>query len=134
MAHTLFSSPDLAWYNNLKKSVSSSFTMSAVMAYEHLVDTTIEVYLEELSRRFANKPGNQGLIDLHTWLLYFSFDVIGDLTYGARHGFIESSSDIAGIIRYVKTFLNYGFVVRSSKPAVTSTVLILDTARWAKCL
>lgn len=104
------------------------------MAYEHLVDTTIEVYLKELSRRFANKPGNQGLIDLHTWLLYFSFDVIDDLTYGARHGFIESSSDIAGIIRYVKTFLNYGFVVRSSKPAVTSTVLILDTARWAKCL
>ena len=115
MAHTLFSSPDMNWHNNLKKSVSASFTMSAAMGYEHLIDTTIEVYLRELSNRFAGKSGEQGLIDLHTWLLYFSFDVIGELTYGARHGFIESSSDIAGIIHYVKRFLNYGFIVCLSK-------------------
>ena len=132
MAHTLFSSPDLTWHNNLKKSVSSSFTMSAVMEYEHLVDTTIEVFLKELNHRFAGKPGEQGLIDLHTWLLYFSFDVIGELTYGARHGFIESSSDIAGIICYVESFLNYGFIVCGSKLAVISSVLN-RCVRRARC-
>lgn len=133
VAHTLFSSPDMSWHNSLKKSVSSSFTMSAVVDYEHLVDATIEVCLRELNRRFAGKPGSQGLIDLHTWMLYFSFDVIGDLTYGARHGFIESSSDIAGIIHYVKSFLNYGFIVCPSKAAMTLNMLILDTIRRAKC-
>lgn len=132
MAHTLFSNPDMKWHNNLKKSVSSSFTMSAVMGYENLVDTTIEVYLKKLGRRFADKSGKQGLIDFHTWLLYFSFDVIGELTYGARHGFIESSSDVAGIIRYVKSFLNYGFLVCLSRFVVISSMLN-ERARWAKC-
>ena len=103
------------------------------MDYEHLVDSTIEVYLQELNRRFVDKAGTQGVIDLHTWLLYFSFDVIGELTYGARHGFIESSSDVAGIIHYVKTFLNYGFIVCPLKVAMKLNVLILDTIRWAKC-
>ena len=114
MAHTLFSSPDMKWHNTLKKSVSGSFTMSAATSYEYLVDTTIKVFLKELESRFVGKPGDQGLVDLHTWMLYFSFDVIGELTYGARHGFIESASDVSGIIHFVKRFLNYGFLVSSS--------------------
>ena len=56
-------------------------------------------------------------MDLHTWLCYFSFDVIGELTCGARHGFIESASNIAGIIGYVKSFLDYGFLVSIYKLA-----------------
>ena len=102
------------------------------MEYECFVDSTIEVYLNKLNHLFEGKPGDEGLMDLHTWLLYFSFDVIGDLTYGARHGFIESSSDVAGIIHYVKSFLNYGFIVSSPKLVVVFRVFN-SNFRWGKC-
>lgn len=112
LAHTLFSSPDQIWHRQLRKSIGGAFTVGAVAGYESLVDSTVEVYLSVLDKHHAGKDGPDVVIDLHTSLLYFAFDVIGDLTYGARHGFIESGKDLNGIINYVVTFLNYGFIVR----------------------
>lgn len=115
MAHTLFSSPDQIWHRQLRKSIGTAFTVSAVARYEYLVDNTVQIYLDILDKRYSVK-GETGCahptFDLHTSLLHFAFDVIGDLTYGTRHGFIESGEDLNGIINYVVQFLNYGFIVR----------------------
>jgi cytochrome P450 len=111
MAHTLFSSPDEVWHRQLRKSISAAFTVGAAASYEYLVDNTVRVYLDDLGKRYSARPGPEGVIDLHTSLLYFAFDVIGDLTYGSRYGFIESGKDVNGIIHYVVSFLNYGFIV-----------------------
>jgi hypothetical protein len=111
MAHTLFSSPDQIWHRQLRKSIGAAFTVGAATSYEYLVDNTVRVYLDVLEKRYAEKRGSEGIIDLHTSLLHFAFDVIGDLTYGTRHGFIESGKDLNGIINYVVSFLNYGFIV-----------------------
>ena len=114
MAHTLFSSPDQIWHRQLRRSISSAFTVGAVASYEYLVDNTVQVYLDILNKRYAGKGGPEGVIDLTTSLLHFAFDVIGDLTYGTRHGFIESGKDLNGIISYVVSFLNYGFIVSTA--------------------
>lgn len=111
MAHTLFSSPDQIWHRQLRKSIGAAFTVGAVASYEYLVDKTVHLYLDVLDKRYSGKKGPEGLVDLHTSLLYFAFDVIGDLTYSTRHGFIESEKDLNGIISYVLSFLNYGFIV-----------------------
>ncbi len=84
------------------------------VGYEPLVDQTISVYLEQLDARFAGKKGAAGSFDLATWMLYFSFDVIGELTYGSRHGFMEKAADPQGLIPYVQNFLVYGYLVRFS--------------------
>lgn len=112
-AHTLFSSPDQIWHRQLRKLIGAAFTVGAVAKYEYLVDNTVQVYLDVLDKRHAGQGDPDGIIDLHTSLLHFAFDVIGDLTYGTRHGFIESGKDLNGIISYVVSFLNYGFIVRA---------------------
>ena len=71
------------------------------------------MFLEQWDRRFAGKRGADGVIKLEDWLLYFSFDVIGELTYGSRHGFLESGYDSQGIINFLQGFAVYGAVVRS---------------------
>ena len=83
------------------------------MSYEPLIEQTINVFLEQWDRRFAGKKGADGVIKLEDWLLYFSFDVIGQLTYGSRHGFLESGYDSQGIINFLQGFAVYGAVVRS---------------------
>ena len=83
------------------------------MSYEPLIEKTINVFLEQLDSRFAGKKGPDGIIKLEDWLLYFSFDVIGELTYGARHGFLESGHDSQGIIAFLQGFAVYGSVVSS---------------------
>jgi hypothetical protein len=92
--------------------IGAAFAVGAVAKYEYLVDNTVQIYLDVLDKRHTGQDGPDGVIDLHTSLLHFAFDVIGDLTYGTRHGFIESGKDLNGIISYVVSFLNYGFIVR----------------------
>ena len=93
------------------------------MGYEYLIDKTINVYLEQLDARFASKQGPEGIIDLSCWMLYFGLDVIGELTYGSRHGFLESGSDAHGIIAYIQEFLVYGSLVRFSLSSSTYATL-----------
>ncbi len=66
-----------------------------------------------MGSRFAGKKGRAGVIGLEDWLLYFSFDVIGELTYGSRHGSMESGYDSQGIITSPQEFAVYGSIVRS---------------------
>ena len=83
------------------------------MSYDPLIEKTINVFLEQWDSRFAGKKGPEGIIKLEDWLLYFSFDVIGELTYGSRHGFLESGYDSQEIIAFLQGFAVYGSVVKS---------------------
>lgn len=110
-AHTLFSSTDPTWHRHVRRAMNNFFTQTAVLAYEPFVERTIEVFVTEMDNRFVNKHGIEGNIDFHTWMSYFTFDVISDLTYSKRHGFISRGEDVYGIIGWVADFLSYGFVV-----------------------
>ena len=112
--YTLFSSSDILWHKALRKAINPSFTATASAGYECLIDKSIDVFLEQFNARFADKKGPEGVIDLASWMIYFSFDVIGELTYGSRHGFMESGWDSQGIISFVQKFAAYGAIVRSS--------------------
>lgn len=94
---SLFSSLDGAWHDNLRRAVNPAFSLSALVQYEPFVNNTIASFLQQLSTRFADKPGADGLVDLPTWLQWYAFDVIGELTYGAPFGFLQTASDIDGI-------------------------------------
>ena len=109
--YTLFSSIDEIWHGNLRKSINWIFTPSAAASYEPIVDNTLRLFLQEINRRFADRDGPDGVIDFSQWFLYFTFDVMGDLTYSRRYGFLESGRDVDGIISYVQNFLSYGFFV-----------------------
>lgn len=85
--------------------------MSTVVGYEETVDTVIDILLQELEERFSGKPNAEGAVDLFTWTSYFTFDVMGSLSYGARHGFLESGEDVHGIMRFVSRGISYGFFV-----------------------
>ena len=94
------------------------------MDYEHLIAKTIDCFLEQWDKRFSDKRGPDGVIDLADWLQYFAFDVTGELTYGSRHGFLELGSDSQGIIAFLDRFAVYGAVVRLPYHAPTENGLL----------
>ena len=81
------------------------------MTYEAFVERTIELFITKMDNSFVDEPGVQGIIDVPTWLTYFTFDVMSDLTYSKHHGFISRGEDMYGIINWVETFLYYGYIV-----------------------
>jgi hypothetical protein len=85
--------------------------MSTLVQFEPLVDSTITAFVRQIEHRFANRPGDDGVADFGTWLHYYAFDVIGELTFSKRLGFIDEARDVEGIIGTLEKMLDYFAVV-----------------------
>lgn len=78
--------------------------MSALVQYEPFVDNTTKLFLEQTRRLYVNNPEG---CDFTQWLQFYAFDVIGEITYSKRHGFVEKNKDIDGIVAYLSWLFLY---------------------------
>ncbi|EAQ85262.1 hypothetical protein CHGG_09276 [Chaetomium globosum CBS 148.51] len=100
---SLFSTTDNDFHMQFRRCVNSAFAMSALVQYEPFVDNTTKLFLKQTERLYIDKPGT---CDFTQWLQFYAFDVIGEITYSKRHGFIEKNEDVDGIVAYLtKLFL-----------------------------
>lgn len=106
--------------------------MSTLVTFEPLVDTTTVAFLDQLKQRFCGLPGTQGTCDFGTWLQYYAFDVIGELTYSKRLGFVDRGVDVDHIIGNLERLLNYVSVVCTQGFPSMMKPSKIDT-RSAKC-
>ena len=104
---SLFSSLDAHWHDNLRRAIQPAFNLTALVQYEHFVNNIVTTFIQQLDKRFANKTGQDGIVDLPRWLHWYAFDVIGELTYGNAFGFLESGSDVENIIADTHGSLTY---------------------------
>ncbi|KAH7139959.1 cytochrome P450 [Dactylonectria estremocensis] len=104
---TMFNTANEAYHAKLRRSVSNAYAMSTLVTFESFVDSTSTEFLKQLKLRFANRSGDDGICDFGAWLQYYAFDVIGELTYSKRLGFVEKGIDIENIIRDLERFLDY---------------------------
>ena len=88
--------------------------MSTLVQFEPLVDSTTLAFLDELEKRFADRVGPEGICDFSTWLQFYAFDVIGELTFSKRLGFVERGEDVDGIIKNLEWLLSYAAIVSPS--------------------
>ena len=87
-----------------KRAIANAYALSTLVEFEVLVDSTIRVFLEVLGRRFA-QTGQ--VCDLGKYLQYFAFDVIGELTFSKRLGFLEQGQDVDNIISAIGANFSY---------------------------
>ncbi|KAK1813004.1 hypothetical protein LTR12_012603 [Friedmanniomyces endolithicus] len=82
----------------LRRPVAGAFALSTLVEFEPLIDSTTAVFLTRLDELFASTGK---VCDLGIWLQWFAFDVIGELTFSKRLGFLEKAEDVEGITRSV---------------------------------
>ena len=87
----IFAAQDETIHRALKKPISGAYSMSTLLSFEPYVDSTMKVFCEQLESRFMEK---ETPLDFDKWLQMFAFDVIGELTFSRRLGFLESGEDI----------------------------------------
>lgn len=78
--------------------------MSALVQYEPFVDNTTKLFLKRTEELYVQNPEG---CDFTRWLQFYAFDVIGEITYSKRHGFIEQNKDIDGIVAYLTSLFLY---------------------------
>lgn len=105
---SLFSTQDESFHAQLRRCVNSSFAMSNLVSYEPLVDETTRVFLEQTQARFCDSGSP---CDFARWLQFYAFDVIGQVTFSKRLGFLERNEDVDGIVGAIADILTYAGTV-----------------------
>ncbi|KAI9689268.1 MAG: hypothetical protein M1820_010179 [Bogoriella megaspora] len=91
---TIFTTRDVSYHNSMRRAAQNHYQMSTLVGYEGYVDDCgqlLTMRLEEISE--AGISANLG-----EWLQKYAFDVIGEITFGNRFGFLDSGEDIGGLI------------------------------------
>lgn len=105
---SLFSTTDEDYHAKYRRCVNGAFAMSTLVSYEPLVDSATDAFVERTSQLYC-KTGD--VCNLSRWLQYFAADVIGELTWSKRLGFVDGNEDVDGIILFLNKFLNYAGAV-----------------------
>jgi len=101
---SLFSTTDEAFHANLRRCVNGSFSMSALVRYELMVNEVLKLFLDKTAEIYVK---SSKICDFSQWLQFFAFDAIGQITYSKRHGFIDEDKDIDGIIQFLGYLFSY---------------------------
>ena len=83
--------------------------MTALVQYEPMVDATTEKFLDQTEALFSSK---NTVCNFPQWLQFYAFDVIGDITYSKRHGFVDRGEDVDDMIAYLGRMFSYAGPVR----------------------
>ena len=84
----------------MKRLVANAYALSTLVEFEPLVDSTTHYFLNQLEEQ-------SGEIDLGAWLQFYAFDVMGELTFSRRLGFLEQGKDVQGIIGSISRNFEY---------------------------
>jgi cytochrome P450 len=97
MGISFFATRDRDQHRHIHGRVSSTYSMSAILAMEHLIADVVHLNLAKLTELAKGaKP-----IRLDQFVNYFTFDVVGQLAMGGPIGFLEQGRDVNGIIQSI---------------------------------
>jgi hypothetical protein len=104
---TIFSTRDEAVHETMKRPIAQVYAMTNLKTYEPLVESTESYFFRKLERL----ADERGAFDLGTWLHWFATDVIMEITFGRRFGFLEREEEVAGILKTIEGRFWYVAVV-----------------------
>ncbi|CAK1363649.1 Pisatin demethylase [Cercospora beticola] len=99
----LFSTRDPEHHRSEKRKVGTAYSLSKLLESEEAIDSCIELFMDKLGA-FANKDKP---VDLGVWLQYYAFDVVGEVTFARKLGFLEQGKDVDGMIQAIEGMLTY---------------------------
>ncbi|KAJ6034669.1 pisatin demethylase [Penicillium canescens] len=95
---TIFSTRDESVHEIMKRPIAQVYAMSNLKTYEPLVESTESLLISKLE----NLADEERTFDLGTWLHWFATDVIMEMTFGKRLGFLEREEDVDGILETIE--------------------------------
>ncbi|KAI9751283.1 MAG: hypothetical protein M4579_006136 [Chaenotheca gracillima] len=97
----LFGERDEKIHGAQRRLVSQAYSMSSLKDLEVYVDHAVSFFIEKMNETSGKS------IDLAVWLQLFAFDVIGEVTFSKRFGFMDAGDD-GGIFERIENTLRSG--------------------------
>ncbi|KAF2727605.1 cytochrome P450 [Polyplosphaeria fusca] len=107
---SLFNMRDHKHHAHFRKIAAGPYAFSNIKKMEPLVDHRIAVWLDKIGHLFA-QTGKQ--FDFAPWAVFMAYDIISEIGFGAPFGFVESESDVGGLIQgFHDGLLPFGLMAR----------------------
>ncbi|CEI60118.1 hypothetical protein FVEN_g8093 [Fusarium venenatum] len=102
----LFSTRDPVYHRDQKKKVAGAFSLTNLLESEAAIDSCTELFMSQLDQWAADgKP-----IDLGMWLQYYAFDVVGEVNFAQKLGFLATGGDVDGMIKTIEGIIAYASI------------------------
>ncbi|ODV87035.1 hypothetical protein CANARDRAFT_27370 [[Candida] arabinofermentans NRRL YB-2248] len=101
----LFSMVNEDYHRQQMKLVGNAYAMSSLLEMEHAVDGCTKLMME----KFESKLGK--VFDFGLWLQFYAFDVVGEITFNSRLGFLETGDDVDSMISSIRGVLKYSAII-----------------------
>ncbi|PYI26716.1 cytochrome P450 [Aspergillus indologenus CBS 114.80] len=95
----LFATRDRAEHRFLRRRVSRAYSMTAILEFEAHIQGCFDLLLEQLAAR----ADTGDVVDMADWTNAVTYDVVGELAYGAPLGHVRTGSDVLGIRQAILT-------------------------------
>ncbi|KAJ6004050.1 hypothetical protein N7522_005695 [Penicillium canescens] len=99
----LFSTRDEIYHRNQKRNIANAYSLTSLLEMEPAVDSCTAMFTSQLAKFADSKTP----IDLGIWLQYYAFDVVGEMTFAKKLGFLQEGRDIDGMIGAIQGMLVY---------------------------
>ncbi|KAG2000997.1 hypothetical protein GB937_010616 [Aspergillus fischeri] len=113
--YNLFSECDPQVHAQQKRPIAKHYSMSGVLPLEPHVDETIGFLCRRLEEEFIDGPKAGRLCDIGQWLLYYTWDVVGKVTFSEPIGYLEKGYDFDHTIAISDKAMDY-FALVSQLP------------------
>jgi hypothetical protein len=100
----IFNTQDPSLHSAMRRPIANIYSMSNLVEFEPYVDSTIRVLLRQLEDA---RPDSDRGIDIGKWLQWFALDVMGEITFSRRLGFLDEARDVDGVIQKVLVLFKY---------------------------
>ncbi|KEF58699.1 uncharacterized protein A1O9_06625 [Exophiala aquamarina CBS 119918] len=98
-----FSALPNALHKRLVRFTAAAFSMTSIVELEPLVDSSVEFFV----RRIKEIGFNDTPMNMVEWFQWYAFDVIGELTFSTRYGFMEEAKDVGDSTKILDMFQAY---------------------------
>lgn len=117
----VFATRDEDLHRRMRRPVANLYSIANLTRFEPLVVSTIEYFFSRLDEMFTDKGRGFNLSD---WLQLFTFDIMGEVTFSRRLGFLEKGGDIEGVIENNWKYFRDVAAVSSYLPYDSEIVLV----------
>ncbi|KAE8377276.1 cytochrome P450 [Aspergillus bertholletiae] len=136
---SIFTSRNRVEHTRKRKAISHAFSVKSIAQVEKYAHANIEMFLKQWRSIAENKKNPQtgfATFDALIWFNYLSFDIVGDLAFGAPFGMLEHDRDVVEMRKDPKatpTYIN-AVEVLNRRGEVAATLgacpALIPYAKW----
>ncbi|KAB5576281.1 cytochrome protein [Coniochaeta sp. 2T2.1] len=105
--YNLFSQTDPKKHAQEKKPIARYYTLNSILTLEPHMDKVLNQLCHQLETRFINTKARSQICNLGDWILYYTWDVVGAVTFTQPLGYLDRGSDWDGTLRASELAMDY---------------------------